>query len=83
MLPSMNLLIQRNWDEMKSTIDWLTVAGIEIKKIDIARHNPVIEIVNDSSNSLRDHDKAICYGRENGLNRIQLMVGIVRVEWLQ
>jgi len=83
MLPRANLLAIQNITPVKGVIDWLTAAGIEIRKIDLVRQKPVVEIVNDDSNSLRDHEKAICYGRENGFNRIQLMVGCVRVEWLQ
>jgi hypothetical protein len=82
MLPHMNLVIQRNWDAVKTVVDWLTASGIEIKKIDLARHKPVIEVSDDASNHLREHEKAVCYGREQGRNRYQLMVGCVRVEWL-
>jgi hypothetical protein len=39
-------------------------------------------VSDDASNHLREHEKAVCYGREQGRNRYQLMVGCVRVEWL-
>lgn len=82
MLPYLNLVVLRNWEDVKCAIDWLTASGIEIKKLDIARQKPVIEVSDDASNHLRDNEKAVCYGREQGKNRYQLMVGKVRVEWL-
>lgn len=81
--PYSNMISMNNIGKVYTCLQYLTAADIEVKSVDIVRQIPLIEIVDNNNNHLRDSDLAQYCGSDAGVKRVQVMISGVRVEWLE